>query len=529
MSTQHFLFPAALLGAALSGCASLPADSGRGDVAALLQSRGQATNPADTGTARQLLAELGERPLGASDAVRLALVNNPQLKAEYARLGFAAADIYDAGRLSNPSLSASILFPNVSGEANLVGFGLAQSFTNLLLLPARSRFAQGEFERVQQEVGAQALNLAADVEAAHTRLAGGWQVVTMRETVLKAAQASADLAQRFFDAGNINRLELAMEQAAASQARLELMQAQAEIKPLRSALNRLMGLSASKDRWKISDGLSAPLPEEDPLPELFKAADANRLDLAAARKRVALLADALGVTRRFRYLGEVEVGVDTGRETDGSRLTGPTLALELPIFNQGKGRVARAEADLQLAEAELRALEVEISNGVRRAAADVEAAKTRAGHYRQSLIPLREAIVARTQEQVNYMFVGQFELLLVKQQEYDAYQGYLEAVRDYWLARVELTREVGAPLPSSTQKAESLDAETLTTPKDSGMGDMDHGGMEGMDMPDMKGMDHSSGHDMGDMKGMPMNEPKTSVPARNQTNPDDSAEPSHQH
>jgi cobalt-zinc-cadmium efflux system outer membrane protein len=516
VSRKLFVATAAAL-MLVAGCASLPADLGRGDVATLLQSRGQATNPADAEAARRLLDQLGERPLAASDAVQLALVNNPHLKAEYARLGFAAAEVYDAGRLSNPRLSVSVLFPDASGAHRGV-LGLAQSFTNLLLLPARSRFAEGEFERAKQEVGTQVLNLAADVEAAHYRLAGGWQIVTLREAVLSAAQVSADLAQRFFDSGNINRLELAREQAAASQARLDLLQARAEVTVLRGELNRLMGLTATEDRWKIAGGLAEPVASEDAWPELLKAADANRLDLAAARKRVTLFADALGVTRRFRYLGEVEVGVETEREIDGSRLTGPTLALELPIFNQGKGRVARAEADLQLAEAELRALEVEISNSLWRAAAEVEAAKTRAEHYRQSLIPLREAIVARTQEQVNYMLVGQFELLLVKQQEYDAYQGYLEVVRDYWIARTELARAVGAQLPSSSRATgEILDAEELTRPKDTGM---PMGDMKGMqhDMPGMKPsgdgmkeMDHS-GHGGASQKKTPEKDAAPSMP-----------------
>jgi len=525
------LVPTALLGAALSGCASLPADYGRGDVAVLLKDRGHDVSaPGAAAAARRLLAELSGKPLAAGDVVRLALINNPRLKAEYANLGFAAAEVYDAGRLSNPSLSASVLIPNVGGEANQVSFGLAQSFTNLLLLPSRSRFAEGEFERVKQEVGAQILNLAADTEVAYYRLVATLQMMTMREIVAKAAQASADLAQRFFDAGNINRLELALEQAAASQAQLDVLEARTDVTAARGALNRLMGLSATEDDWKVLDRLPAPLEDEDPLPELLKTADANRLDLAAARQRVSLFVDALGVTRRFRYLGEVEVGVETERETDRSRITGPTLALELPIFNQGKGRVAKADAALQEAEAELRLLEIEISNGVRRASADVAAAKARAEQYRQSLIPLREAIVARAQEEVNFMLKGQFELLLAKQQEYDAYQGYLEAVRDYWLGRVELAREVGAPLPSSGKIGEAtLDAETLTRPK-GGMGhmppeDLQMNGMEGMDSHQdgedlsmhgkpakptpkkqgsgMEGMDHS-GHDMSDMKGVEM-------------------------
>lgn len=464
----------------LSGCASLPADSGRGDVTAWVKNRGHAMAAPDSTPAnvRGQIKEILSKPITAEDATRVALVNNPRLRAEYAKLGFAAADIYDAGRLSNPSLSASLLIPNASGESNQVGLGLAQNFTHLLMLPSRSRFAEGEFERVKQLVGARVLNLAADTEAAYYRLVGAWQTLTMREAIATSAQSSSDLAQRFFDAGNITRLELAREQATGAQARLDVLQAQAEVTVARGALNRLMGLTAAEDDWKVSGRLPAPLAEEDAISDLLKTADASRLDLAAARQRVSLLEDAFGVVRRSRYLGDVEIGVETERETDGSRITGPTFGLELPIFNQGRGRVARAEASLQEAEAELRSLEIEISNGVQRAAAEVAAAKERAGQYRQSLIPLREAIVARTQEEVNFMLVGQFELLLAKQQEYDAYQGYLEAVRDYWLARVELAREIGTRLPSSAQSApDLLDADELIRPKGSAM----H--MEHMDMP----------------------------------------------
>lgn len=487
MFTLRLFIPAALLSTVLSGCASLPADYGRGDVTVLLQERGRDTPWAgDAAAIQQILNELSGKPLAVNDAVRLALVNNPALNAEYARLGFAAAEVYDAGRLHNPSLSAAVLATGAAGFVDERSFGFVQSFTSILLLPARSRFAEAEFERVKQAVGAQILNLASDTEAAYYRLAGAWQTVTMRETVVRAAQASADLAQRFFDAGNINRLELALEQAAASQAQLDVLVARVAVTVARGALNRLMGLSATEDSWKVSDRLPAPLEDEDPLPDLLKSADTSRLDLAVARKRVSLFADALGVTRRFRYIGEIDVGVETTRIAEGARLTGPTLSLELPIFNQGEGRVARAEAALQEAEAELRSLEVEISNGVKSAAAEVAAAKARTGQYRQSLIPLREAIVARTQEQVNFMLVGQFELLLAKQQEYDAYQGYLEAVRDYWLARVELSRQAGAALPSSARIGEAaLDWKTLITPESGGMNGTNHpdGDMSGKDMP----------------------------------------------
>jgi cobalt-zinc-cadmium efflux system outer membrane protein len=47
------------------------------------------------------------------------------------------------------------------------------------------------------------------------------------------------------------------------------------------------------------------------------------------------------------------------------------------------------------------------------------------------------------------MFLGLFQLLAVKQAEIDARRGYLEALRDYWVAHAELARTVGGRLPGT--------------------------------------------------------------------------------
>ncbi len=345
LMSKRIVIPGCLVLMALAGCANMPTDTGHAETARLLTARGHEVSVEDdAGTSARLLAELSGRPLSVNDAIRIALVNNPQIKAEYARLGFAAADVYDAGRLSNPVLSASLMVSDVGSEANQVGFGLAQSFTDILFLRSRSRLAAGEFERVKQVMGANVLNIVADTEAAYVRLASSGQLLSIRESIATSATTSADLAQQFFEAGNISPLELALQQAAASEAELAVLQAQSEVAVARSTLNGLMGLDSTGSHWKIEERLPAPIATEDATSELLQLADAHRLDLAAARQRVTLQADALGITRSFRLLGDIDVGVETERETDRSRITGPTLALELPIFNQGQGRVARAEA-----------------------------------------------------------------------------------------------------------------------------------------------------------------------------------------
>ena len=458
-----------------SGCASIPADWGRDEVATLVAERGIELPIPDDPRTDALLDELLAAPLTVDASVRIALQRNPALRATYARLGLAAADVYEAGRLSNPVLFAASLDSDQAGAVDQVTFGLAQSFADLLLLRSRSRIARGEFERVQQIVGSEVFELSADVERAFYDVAGAHQLVQMRKTIVEATEASAQLARRYFDAGNLNRLDLALEQAAASDARLALLEGEKEATRARNRLQRLLDLPQSAD-WCIRDGLPTPPAEEMPLQKLYALADRSRLDLAAARREVEIAADALGVTRTWRWLGVLEVGLERKRETDGERVSGPTLSIELPLWNQNAGRVTRAEAELMLSEAQLNELVLNIVNDVHLAHADAGQARARIAELERSLLPLREDIVRRAQEQVNYMLMGVFDLLRFRQQEYDAYAAYLLAVRDYWLARSDLERAVGAPLPGGARDPSSMiDAGALTMPE-SHIGPANHGG-----------------------------------------------------
>ncbi len=531
-STRTAVVLAAL---SLTACASLPPDLGRADVAQVVSARGQSLPSGDTS---QLSAQLLAQPLTPDNAITLALIHNPAVRQTTAQLGFAAADVYEAARIANPVFSLSRLTSNDPAAVSAqIGLGIALSFTDLILLPARSRYAKAQFEAVKLEVGSSTLKLAAEVQAGWYALAGAEQAATLSARVAQAAQASADLAQRFFDAGNISKRELALEKAAAAQTQLSALSAQAAAQQARSVLSRRMGLSASQDQWHLAGGLPAPLATEDALEPLLKLAAESRLDVAAARQSADAIASAYGLERRTQLLGPIEVSYQRQRETDGSRVIGPGLSVAIPLFNWGSGRVARARAQLDGAEAELAARELDASNDVKAAHAAVQAAKSLVVKYRDGLIPQREAVVDQMQLEVNYMLIGVFELLAAKQQQYDAYSGYLDAVRDYWLARTELTRAVGRKLPSSDQAAsDTLDAEALAKPKGGGMnhGAMGHDmsgmsgeGMEGMDhsgqdtskmqdmdqkdeakpsggaaaMPEMKGMDHS-GHNMSSMPGM---------------------------
>ncbi len=52
-----------------------------------------------------------------------------------------------------------------------------------------------------------------------------------------------------------------------------------------------------------------------------------------------------------------------------------------------------------------------------------------------------------TDAQLRDMTLQLFDLIAAKQAEYDTYQGYLEAGRDYWIEHVQRQADVGGRLP----------------------------------------------------------------------------------
>jgi len=462
----------------LSGCASVPPDLGRSDVDALVAERGQGASAAVSAEASaELLASLTGEPLTPESAIRIALLNNPQLAATYATLGFGAADVYQAGRIRNPVFSASVLNSSLAFEQDQITFGLAASFTDLITLSARKRLSAGAFSALKQSIGDKVLHVTAETAVSYYRYVSAQQVAALRRQTARAAELSARLAERYFKAGNINSRELAMQQAEASEARLTALEADAAAFAARTSLATLLGLSVGAN-WTAPSQLLLPPGGEDDLASVLELARKSRLDLASATTQADVLADRLGVVNWTRWLGELDLGVETEREPDGGRLTGPTLSWEIPIFNSKRDDVLRASAEMQIAVAEVRRLAIAVDNDVRLAYAELQNARARVEEYRDELIPRRIEAVAQAQREVSYMLIGVFELISLKRQEYEAYQGYLESVRDYWVRRVALSLAAGNEVPAVVQeKPTVIDVQEFVAPNEPVMDHSMHGSM----------------------------------------------------
>jgi outer membrane protein, heavy metal efflux system len=454
------------------GCAHIPKEAGFGDVQRLVGervdhrlhwNRGSAEDDRVAEAIDKLLAE----ELSADAAVQIALLNNGSLQASYDELGITQADVVQAGLLENPVFMGRVRFPHAPPSVTNLEFDVAQDFLSLLMLPARKRLAAAQFEQTKLHVATEVLKLAIEVEKAYYELLGAKSVAALRRLVVETGEASYDMARRLHGAGNLSDLNLSNERGQYEQARVMLAKSEAKVLTVRERLTRLMGLWGRDRSWEVPGRLPDLPRDEIPLEHLESLAIANRLDLGAARQEVKVFAEALGISRDFRWIAAAELGVSSERDTDGQWVTGPALTLELPLFDQHQAKLARQEAQLRQSQNRLIALAVSIRSEVRSLRNDLLTARYLVEHYKTVIIPLRERIVKLTQEEYNYMLAGVFELLMAKLQELDAYQEYLEAVRDYWMTRAELRHAVGGRLPPSVRDAspgaQPANSETVST------------------------------------------------------------------
>ena len=411
---------------------------------------------------KQAIDALMEHPITTQSAAQLALLASPQIQVVYARLGYGAADLYDASRISNPVFSGALLDSSASGDEDQLTLGLVQSITDLLTLRSRKKVSEAAFAALQADVAAQILTLVTHVQAKQIDYARAHQTHRMRERIARSAQLSYELAQRFRAAGNLPPRALALEAANASQAQLAALEAEALAIASRRELASAMGIS-SKGGWQVSPLAAVPQAFEESIVERLKVAQNTRVDLVAAKAEVESLARSLDLEGWSRWLTALDAGWEYERETDSVRLRGPVTDWEIPLFNQGGGRVLRARSDMTIALENLRQLQIDIENDVRLAMAAENNARQRLEEIRDRLISARTDAVDRGQEEVNFMLSGVFELITLKQAQYEAYEAYLYAVADVWMARLQAANAAGTALPSVTED-KTVDVDALLAP-----------------------------------------------------------------
>ena len=461
-----------ILGAGLTGCASLSSEGTFNEVALVVEARTGSKIAWDQGSdddlaARATVSAMLKQPLTLRSATQIALLNHRGLQSTYTELGIAQAGLVQAGLLKNPAFDISVINPLESAQPYNLAFGMVFQFIDALYIPLRKRVAASKLDEAKINVTAQVIDHAATTQSAFIDYLASRQLVGLFKQVERSSRASFEAAVSLRKAGNTTALEFETQQSLLTNAKLELAGAQAMVVEAREKVNMALGLTGRQTRWTTGSRLPAMTRRKGSLNAVEREAVANSLDLEAARLRLVTLAHQHGVDTATSIIPDLELGFEVEREGEDKEWSrGPVVEVILPIFDQGRAKRKTAQLQIRKAQDLYWDIAVRVRSAARLARARLKMTHQQTHYYREAVLPQTAKIVAATRVNYNAMQLGVFRLLTAKKNQIQAGQRYIQALQAYWQARIQYEQLINGRMPSSGGGVGSV--QSASAPAESG-------------------------------------------------------------
>ncbi len=323
--------------------------------------------------------------LTSDEAVALALWNNAAFQVSVSGLGFARADLLEAGVLTNPVLSLLLPVGPKQFES-----ALKWPIEVLWERPRRVAAARLALDAAAQRLVQAGLDLVASVRVTYADLSlSEDRAKLLNESATVLARIDT-LTQSRLASGDIAELDARTARVDASRAAQDVQRAASDVAIASERLRLLLGRPADAPALVLAPP-AGPQAACGPPADLLREALVARPDVRAAEIGVEAAAARLG-WERSRILALTAVLDANGQGREGFEV-GPGLDLGLPVLNRNQGARARADVQLQQAAAAYAALQQQVALELREASAQFDQAQ-------QSLSAWRDTIVRPLQANV---------------------------------------------------------------------------------------------------------------------------------
>lgn len=277
------------------------------------------------------------QPLDANAVATLAVVNNPDLKAQRLRAGVSDAQAFAARLLPDPTFSLGAARV-VTGPDPFVDLASALGFDLAALRSRGVRLAQAR---------AAARQVRLDLAWAEWQVAGQARIQAVRIVALERtamfAQTSASVTQSLLDRtlraagrGDLPPDQLQAARIGAYDAQERVRVAARDLAAARFELVRLLGLPPGFQLRLAPPSPAITMPSAD---ALFALARDRRADLQALVAGYAAQEAIVhkAILDQFPTLG---LTINASRDSAGNALVGPAIDLTLPLWNRNRGGIA---------------------------------------------------------------------------------------------------------------------------------------------------------------------------------------------
>lgn len=379
--------------------------------------------------------------LSVDDTVLLALLNNRNFNILYEKLGVTRSDLVQFGLLNHPVFLKKEKHIEEEFHENLK-YETAKDFLDVLFLAVDAKKTSADMESLKLKIAKNILKHAADVQSAYYNLQGSMQMTAMLRNEEGIAKASLEYARRELGTGSSKEFDVLGKEILFEQARLDLLASEEKDLEYTERLMILLGLWGEDINVKIREELPKISKEEISLEHLETVALAKRTDISASREKTERIAKSLSIPIKWRWAIP-----ECFWEKDPSNAKLDVLSdNEFKSISEEPSILPKQKTRLSSNRKKTEMLAIEIRSEIRIAMNRFIAAKNLVERYEKILIPLQEKAVALSQNYHSQMLIGVYHLLKAKQDKTVAYKKHIESIKEYWIARNNLERTIGAKL-----------------------------------------------------------------------------------
>ena len=319
------------------------------------------------------------QPLDANGIAVLAVIANPDLKAQRTRAGVADAQSFAAGLLPDPTFSFGIdhilsgpdPFDNIAGS---LGFDL-NALRNHAAVSAKAR---ADAKQVRLDLAWAEWQAAGQARIQAVHVMGLERTVALNQASYRGTQSLLDRTLRASGRGDLSGDQVQAARTAVLDATDRYRISERDLAAARFELARLVGLQPGSAIRLAPAALPGDALDAA---RLFALAETGRSDLQALRAGYSAQEAAVrkAVLDQFPTL---DLTINGARDTGGNKLLGPSIGFTLPLWNRNRGGIAVERATREALKAEYEARLFQTRAEIAAAVGGIGVAR----HQRQDLV-----------------------------------------------------------------------------------------------------------------------------------------------
>jgi len=278
--------------------------------------------------------------LNLTEVAIFAVSNNPDLKAQRTLLGIKRAELFSAGLLPDPQLSANLDYPtgSVPGTVNAFGIGLGYDIVPLINRGARVDSAQQAEQQVRLKLLWQEWQVSQRARSLAVQLAGERQQFALLQEMKDLYQQRYQRSRKAVTRGDLTLGVAGTDLTALLDTLSQINQLEQSSNDTRHELNLMIGLAPDAP-------LEIRLP---PLPMLPMVQELSRNLQTLPQRRPDMLALQAGYRSQeanvraaiLSQFPSLSIGITRARDTSNVYTTGFNIGLNLPLFSGNRGAIA---------------------------------------------------------------------------------------------------------------------------------------------------------------------------------------------